>query len=169
MGSHDSPQLPYAQSGHRPLSLNEHYRCPICASGELSAIVLTDAFACDFCRHIFTTNLLNQSVQVVDTAQPMVWFWTGERWRRPRQGNAQVTVTICVVSMMLSCLPAALIALSSYIFPPLNPATGISFTTLWASLALLLHSGMVLWLIAEHYQWPWYVSTKVRLQQLALR
>ena len=163
--SHSSAQLPHDSRGTRPLNLNDSYRCPICASGQLSAMVLTDAFACNFCRHIFTANLLNQSVQVVDTAQPMVWFWTGERWRTHRKGNAQVTLTVCLMALLLSCVPALLIALSSYIFPPLHPAEGLRFTTLWAGLALLVHEGMVLWLIAEHYQWPWYVSTKVRLQR----
>ncbi|MEO0755821.1 MAG: hypothetical protein AAFY78_02975 [Cyanobacteria bacterium J06648_16] len=166
MGSNDlSSQLHHSVSGTRSLNYDDRYRCPICASGELSVLVLTDAFACDFCRHIFTANLPNQSVQVIDTTQPMAWFWTGDRWRNARRGNTQITLIVCCVALMLSCLPALLIALSSFLFPPLNPPTGIRFSTLWAGLALLVHGGMVLWLVAEHYQWPWYVSTKVRLRR----
>ncbi len=164
MGAYDLDKPQHdRQHGPRPLSLKDSYRCPICATGQLSELVLMDAFSCNFCRHIFTANLLNQSIQVVDTAQPVVWFWTGDRWHSHRRGNAQVTVTICLVALVLSCLPAALIALSSYLFPPLQPTTGVQFSMVWAGLALFLHGGMVLWLIAEHYQWPWYVSAKVRL------
>lgn len=147
------------------LSLHDDYGCPICGTGRLSAIVLTDAFACNFCRHIFTANLANQSIQVVDTAQPMVWFWSGSRWQSQRQGNTRLTLTVCLIALALSGFPAAIIELSSHIFPPLHPTPGLRFSTVWSAIALLAHEGIALWLIAEHYQWPWYVSTKVRLQQ----
>jgi transcription elongation factor Elf1 len=107
-----------ASSSLRALSYDDHYTCPVCAHGQMSALTLMEAFACDFCRHIFTANLQAQSVQVVDSVQPMVWHWTGERWRAAHQTDASLTAVIWGFALALACLPAALIGLSAYLFPP---------------------------------------------------
>lgn len=151
-------------SGVRPLSYEEHYVCPVCAHGEMSALVLTEAFACNFCRHIFTANLKDQSVQVVDSVQPMVWYWTGERWRGAPQPDASLTAIVWGFALALACLPATLIGISSYLFPALDG--GVSrFSLLWTGSTFLIHILIVFWLIAEHYQWPWYVAAKVHLRR----
>ncbi|MBD0269899.1 MAG: hypothetical protein ICV77_16605, partial [Cyanobacteria bacterium Co-bin8] len=41
------------------------YLCPVCRHGQIEAMTLMDAFACNFCRHIFEVNLEQQTVQVV--------------------------------------------------------------------------------------------------------
>jgi hypothetical protein len=128
-------------------------------------LVLTEAFACNFCRHILTADLLNQRVQVVDSNQPLVWQWTGQRWRSCHQPAAALTPLVWITAGLLLFAPAGLVAGASYLFPPLDPTPGWSFGAVWAIATLALHLLLVLWLLAEHYQLPLYVATKVRIQR----
>ncbi len=153
-----------AQSARMPmrrLSLEENYRCPACGSGELGAIALMDIFACDFCRHVFTTNLQTQSLHLADSLQPMAWQWDGWRWRTAQQGDT-AAVLIWSFAGVLTIIPVGLIALSNYIFPPLE---GSSFPLTWTALTLMSHGIMSAWLLAEYHRWPWYVGGRIRLQR----
>lgn len=155
-----------SRDGIRSLSYDDSYSCPVCAHGQLSVLVLTDAFACDFCRHIFTADLNEQSVKMVDSAQPMVWRWTGKQWRSAYQRDSDVGGFLWVIGLLFVGLPVSLILLSAYLFPPLEAAAGaIHFPIVWACLTLVLHALIVGWLVAEHYQWPWYVAMKISLQR----
>lgn len=161
-------QMPTAVSGS-VLDLNGRYLCPVCRHGQIEALTLMDAFACDFCRHIFTVNLQNQTVQVVDSAQPMSWRWKGHTWRGVHQDNWNLTLIIWIVGLALVGFPTGLVWLSSHLFPPLPGSPGAQLPAVWAGLTLACHSALVLWLLSEHYQLPLYVSAKVRLQQLGQR
>ena len=149
----------------RNLDYHDTYACPVCGHGELSLLTLTEAFACNFCRHIFAVNLESQSLQMIDSAQPMVWFWTGERWRHNRRSGSHVTAVVWSFALAIACLPALLIILSNYMFPPIDSEGPNQFSIIWTLITLLAHAGIVLWLIAEHYQWPWYVTTKIRVSR----
>ncbi|MEM9483103.1 MAG: hypothetical protein AAGA83_05370 [Cyanobacteria bacterium P01_F01_bin.116] len=149
----------------RTLNYHETYTCPVCGHGELSVITLTDAFGCSFCRHIFTANLDAQSIQMADGVQPMVWFWTGERWRHNRRSDGNVTAVVWSFALAIACLPALLVMLSNYMFPPIDSDGVNQFSIIWTVATLLAHAGIVLWLIAEHYQWPWYVTAKIKLRR----
>jgi hypothetical protein len=157
---------PAAGPASRPLGLGDHWPCPLCRQGQLEALVLTDAFACDFCRHILSADIQQQQVQVVDSSQPMAWRWTGEGWRSLHHPDTQLTPLIWIAAGLLLLVPSSLVAVASYLFPPLNPTPGPSFGEVWASLTLACHVAIVLWLLGEHYQVPMYVAAKVRwLQQ----
>ena len=148
------------------LSLEEHWPCPLCRQGQLEALVLTDAFACNFCSHILSADIQRQQVQVVDSSQPLAWAWTGARWRSLQHPDTRLTPLIWTAAGLLLLIPSGLIALASYLFPPLHPAPGLSFGEAWASLTFASHLLIVLWLLGEHYQVPIYVAAKVRwLQQ----
>ncbi|MEM8613068.1 MAG: hypothetical protein AAGF93_13695 [Cyanobacteria bacterium P01_H01_bin.105] len=110
-------------------------------------------------------NLASQSLQMIDSAQPMVWFWTGERWRHNRRSDSHVTAVVWSFALAIACLPALLIILSNYMFPPIDSEGPNQFSIIWTLITLLAHAGIVLWLIAEHYQWPWYVTTKIRVSR----
>lgn len=144
------------------LTYEESYRCPACASGDLSAIALMDIFACDFCRHMFTANLTNQSIQLADSLQPMAWQWNGWRWQTAQQSSTAAAL-IWTFTSGLTLAPVAIIALSNYIFPPLE-STG--FPIMWTMLTLACHSVMSIWLLAEYHRWPWYISSRIRLGRL---
>lgn len=143
----------------RSLSYEEAYRCPACGTGEMSAIALMDAFSCDFCRHIFTANLTTQSVHLADSLHPAAWYWNGRQWRTASQRD---TAAYLVWSFAggLATVPVGLIALSNYVFPPLEDS---SFPLMWTGLTLVNHGIISIWLLAEYHRWPWYVASKIRL------
>ncbi|NJO39624.1 MAG: hypothetical protein HC769_08230 [Cyanobacteria bacterium CRU_2_1] len=140
------------------------YMCPVCRHGQISALTLMDAFACNFCRHIFTANLENQVVQVVDSSQPMSWRWNGRNWQMAYRDAPSLTVVIWLVSVVLVTLPASIVWLMAYIFPPLPGSTWSWFPSVWLGCTLGVHLLMVGWLLAEHYQLPIYVASRVRLR-----
>ena len=153
-GSHQHRGRP-----ERPLAYEEVYRCPACGSGELCAITLMDAFSCDFCRHIFTANLATQSVHLADSLHPTAWYWNGSQWRTASQRDTAAYLVWGFASG-LAVVPVGLIALSNYIFPPLEAS---SFPLTWTGLTLLNHGIISVWLLAEYHRWPWYVASKIRL------
>ncbi|HEY9887937.1 MAG TPA: hypothetical protein V6D02_06010 [Candidatus Obscuribacterales bacterium] len=149
------------------MSLSDAYPCPVCQQGGLEAIVLMDAFACQFCRHILAADLTAQRVQVVDSTQALTWGWTGHRWQRVREaGERELSGLILLTAVVLITLPASVVWLAGAIFPPLEPTAIWPFATVWALLTLLAHLGLVLWLVGEYYQIPFYVAAKVRVLRL---
>lgn len=148
-----------------PLSYDSTYRCPVCGSGDISAITLMDVFACDFCGHMFTADLEAQSVQLADTVRSRIWHWNGRRWRTAQQRDTAAAL-VWGFSAALTIVPATLIALSNYIFPPLEAS---SFPLMWIGLTLVAHAAIASWLLAEYHRWPWYVSSRIRLRRLKER
>lgn len=162
----DSPLL---QSSHDDLSYSGIYDCPICRHGQIAGLTLMDAFACSFCRHIFTANLADQSLQVVDSSQPMSWRWTGRRWKAAYRDGVNLTLLVWLVGTVLVVVPASLVWLSAYMFPPLPDSRWAWFPMAWFGATLAVHLMMVAWLLVEHFQLPFYVAGKIRLQQLLNR
>lgn len=150
----------------RSLNYQETYICPVCRHGSITALTLMDAFACDFCRHIFTADLRNQSVRVEDSSQPMTWRWNGRTWKTTHQVDADLTIIIWLVGSALVILPPGLIWLSSHTFPPLESSGWSWFPSIWVGLTFFLHFFFVSWLLVEHYQLPLYVACKIRLRTL---
>ncbi|MGB3200620.1 MAG: hypothetical protein WBA99_06950 [Nodosilinea sp.] len=159
------------QKTQRPLRLDsaDTYDCPVCRHGQMQPMALMDAYACSFCRHIFDVNLDQQTVHVVDSVQPMGWRWQGWRWQPLYQSRSDITLTLWLVGLALVIFPAGIVALGGYVFPPLDASTSINWSLVWAVGTLFAHGTMVGWLVAEHYQFPFYVMTKIRLQRLMAR
>ncbi len=147
------------------LNYQDTYVCPVCRHGHISAIALMDAFACDFCRHIFTANLRDQSIRVEDSSQPMTWRWNGQSWQAANRVDQDLSFIVWLVGVALVALPPTLIWLSSHTFPPMRGSAWYWFPTVWVSLAFFSHFSFVAWLLVEHYQLPIYVAGKVRLQR----
>ena len=150
----------------RSLNYEETYLCPVCRHGQISSLALMDAFACNFCRHIFTADLRDQSVRVEDSSQPMTWRWNGVTWQALHQVDIDLSIVIWLVGGVLVLLPPTLIWISTHTFPPIEGSAWYWFPTIWVGLAFLLHLTLVTWLLVEHYQVPFYVACKVRLQML---
>lgn len=151
-------------SERRSLNYQDPYLCPVCRHGQISAIALMDAFACSFCRHIFTANLREQSVRVEDSSQPMTWRWNGQSWQAANQVDQDLAFVVWLVGAALVVLPPTLIWLSSHTFPPMQGSVWYWFPTVWVGLAFFSHFFFVAWLLVEHYQLPIYVAGKVRVQ-----
>ncbi len=146
------------------LDLGQVYPCPVCRQGTLEALPLMDAFSCRFCRHILAANLNQQQVQIVDSSQPLTWQWERERWHLVRgKAAGAMSLMVGVMACGLITLPAALVWLSGWVFPPLQPASSLSFSELWAILTLCVHGLLVAWLVGEYYQIPFYLIVKMRL------
>lgn len=148
------------------LSYGQTYVCPICRHGEISGIVLMDAFSCDFCRHIFTADLLDQTVRVEDSSFPISWRWNGYKWQAAHQNSQDLTITVWIVAVVLVLLPPSLVWLSAHIFPPMRGSGADWFPSVWVSLTFAAHFLFVAWVLLEHYQFPPYVSSKIRLRDL---
>ncbi len=155
-----------AASEKRQLCLQDSYICPVCRHGQIAELTLMDAFACNFCRHIFTANLTTQSIQVVDSSQPMAWRWNGWRWQSVYQQDRNLTLVLGVVGVVLLVLPSGLIWLSAHTFPPLPGSKGAWFPAVWLGCTFFAHLLIVSWLAVEYYQLPLYVTAKIRLRQL---
>lgn len=159
----DSTQLS-AKREFQSLSYHDSYICPICRHGQIAELTLMDAFACSFCRHIFTANLQNQTVQVVDSAQPLSWRWTGRGWQSTHRDDPSLTAVVWFVSLVLVLLPGSIVGLMAYLFPPLPGSLWSWFPLVWLACTFGVHLLMVGWLIAEHYQIPLYVASRVRVR-----
>ncbi|MBD3880962.1 hypothetical protein IFO70_04255 [Phormidium tenue FACHB-886] len=147
------------------LSYQGSYICPVCRHGQITGLTLMDAFACNFCRHIFTANLVTQSIQVVDSSQPMSWRWNGRNWQSVYRDSPSLSVIVWLISATLIVLPASIVWLSAHVFPPLPGSTLSWFSRAWIGCVFGVHFLMVSWLLAEHYQVPLYISTRIRVQQ----
>jgi hypothetical protein len=164
---YDSSKRPAkTPSGLRALNDQETYICPVCRHGHISSLTLMDAFACDFCRHIFTVNLENQSIQVADSSQPMSWRWNGRGWMAAHHNDRNLTLAIWLVGIALVVLPSTIVCASAYMFPPLPDSRWAWLSAVWCGVTIVVHLGMVSWLIAEHYQIPIYVMSKIQLRRL---
>ena len=144
------------------LSYQQVYRCPVCGSGQISAIAMMDVFACDFCRHMLTANLQAQSVQLADSLRPMGWYWTGYRWRAAHQSETKATL-VWAFCIFLILTPVLLISVSNYVFPP---SGGVKFVVSWILLTGIAHGLIAGWLLSEYHRWTWYIASKIRLQRL---
>lgn len=147
------------------LNYQDSYVCPVCRHGQISAMTLMDAFACSFCRHIFSANLPTQSIQVVDSSQPMSWRWNGQKWQSVYRDAPSLTLVVWLIGIILVTLPGSIVWLSSALFPPLPTSTWAWFPKVWVICTFGIHFLMVSWLVVEHYQLPLYVSTRIRVAQ----
>lgn len=152
-----------------PLSLDRTYGCPVCRRGQLEAIVLMDAFGCGFCRNLFTVNLTQQTLILESSLQSVVWRWTGAKWQLLHQRDPDLTLLVWGVSTVLFVIPAGMIWLMAYLFPPLEGLSWTSFSVLWGDLTWGIHLTIGVWLLLEHYQPAAYVTAKYWLQQLRER
>jgi hypothetical protein len=152
------------QRRNRSFNNGDSYTCPICRCGQITNLMLMDAFACNFCRHIFTANLEAQTIRVEDSSQPMTWRWNGRNWQVARLIDHSLSALIWTIGGFLIIFPSSLVGLSAYFFPPLEGSAWASFPLVWLGLTVTSHFLMVAWLLLEHYQVPIYVSGKIRLQ-----
>lgn len=144
------------------LSLDTSYPCPLCRRGTLEAMVMTEAFACGFCRHILVADIPHQQVQVVDISQPLNWQWTGQGWRAQHQRPEAQTPWVWGGAGALLTLPPGVVALGGYCFPPLDPGPGLSFSQSWAIATALTHLLLVVWFVGSYYQVSPYLAAQVR-------
>ncbi len=147
-----------------PLSYYNAYTCPVCRHGKISALALMEAFACNFCRHIFTANLEQQVITMADGQFPLTWYWTGHNWQGMATKNS-LGWGYGLGAIAFVVLPTAIMGLGAYLFPPL-PGSSLSwFPLAWTGLTFISHLACVLWLLLEYYQLPVFLYLEALRQR----
>ncbi|MGB3205975.1 MAG: hypothetical protein WBB28_13375, partial [Crinalium sp.] len=122
--------------------------------GQISTMPLMEALACNFCRHIFTLNVVTQHLTMADSSLPLTWRWNGRGWRSVYQNGVVIGWGIVLGAIAFVLLPATLVALSAYIFPA-EPDTFLSWLPLfWIGLTFVCHLLLVVSIVIESYQFP---------------
>jgi hypothetical protein len=139
---------------HNRLSYFGAYTCPACRHGEIAAMPLMEAFACNFCHHIFTANLEQQILKMTDSQLPLSWRWTGIRWQGIQREGSELNGSYWVAGAAFVLLPTLIVGLGAYLFPPL-PGSRLSWLPLfWTGLTFVFHLACLVWLLLEYYQFP---------------
>ena len=130
------------------------YPCPVCRHGKIARMTLMEAFACDFCQHIFTTNFEKQLLKMADSQLPLTWYWSGKNWKGIQREGAEIGWSYLLVGFAFVALPTGIISLGTYLFPPL-PESPLSWLPLfWAILTFIAHLSCLILLVVEYYQLP---------------
>jgi hypothetical protein len=128
-------------------------------------MVMMETLSCSFCRHIFSADLSQQILRVEDTIPKSTWAWNGDRWTSRNLADVDLTLLVWFTSIFITLVPASLLGLSAYIFPPIGGLQWDSFSVVWSGLTLGSHALIAAWLLVEHYQLPGYVAAKITIQR----
>jgi hypothetical protein len=142
------------------------YACPICRCGQISSLTLMEALGCNVCHHIFTINLEKQSLKMADREPALMWSWTGKTWKGEHLGNLELSWIYWMIALSFVLFPPSLIGLSALIFPPISGSAWSWFPLLWTILSFVVHLLILLWLMAEAYQFPVLLFMKTQWQRL---
>lgn len=137
----------------RKLNLEGIYTCPVCRYGEISALTLMDAFACNFCQHIFSAEIQQQSVKMADTSSALGWYWNGRSWQASTNSKT-IDWEIKLASVAFVLLPTTLMGLAAYIFPPIPGSSLFWLPLVWTGLTFLSHLGILVSIFVDYYQFP---------------
>lgn len=138
----------------------------MCGRGHLSQMVLMETLSCSLCQHMFSWEERQQRLDVLDVSSPATWRWNGVRWQRGPYPSQPITTATIVFACIVVFLPALMIEIASYVFPPLPDSPLASFHLFWAAAALILHGAWVLWILAESYHFMPYTLAKVKIREL---
>ena len=139
--------------------------CPMCGRGHLRQMVLMETLSCTLCQHMFAWEHRQQRLVVLDVSSPAAWRWNGRQWQRGSSPNQPLTAITIIFALIVIFLPALMLEVASYIFPPLPGSPFEYFHLLWAATALLLHGGWVFWILAESYHFTPYTLAKVKVRE----
>jgi hypothetical protein len=121
------------------------YPCPCRRRGQLTPIVLTEAFGCNRCQQIFVVQENGYVLEQLSTNYPYkrAWRWTGHQWNIAHanlgRGYFPLTLLILVGLIFLLVLMA--------LHPPLSSSLPIRvIAALVASMMIVL----ILWLRFRH-------------------
>ncbi len=145
----------------------ERYPCPACRRGQLESLFMVDAFSCSFCHHIFT--VVGRRLRLEDNANPYQWRWNGSRWKPSRQLSRDWLLATWIISLAFISVPTGLIWLAHHTFPPLPGQQGAGFSAFWTALVFTLHFSIAGFLLAECFQLPLYITTKLYWQRWVTR
>ncbi|MBF2001803.1 MAG: hypothetical protein IGS50_06325 [Synechococcales cyanobacterium C42_A2020_086] len=126
---------------HSPFSTQSVYPCPACRLGQIQALPLMEAMACDTCRHIFTTNVERQRLLLADRTPALAWHWNGKNWTGAHVEGRRLSWLYWLSAAAFLLLPPMLIGVSAYMVSAEGELP--RFSLVWAGLALLLHGALI--------------------------
>lgn len=142
------------QSPSYSLNYDHDYHCPVCRRGRITNLALMEAFACNFCQHLFTVDLKRQLLTSVDTQFPITWQWHQNNWTRVNPEGITIGWAYLILGGLWIILPTAIVGLASYFFPPLPGSSLTWFPVFWTVLTFVSHLICFAWLLLEYYQFP---------------
>ena len=137
-----------------PVPIKKEYPCPICHHGKISQMTMMESFACSFCQHIFTINFAKQSLKLIDAQLLLSWHWNGKRWRSGRSGQIDLGIVHLIFGLIFISLPTSIVAVSTFIFPPLPGSPFAWLGPVWIISTLIAHLFCLVVIVIEYYQWP---------------
>lgn len=151
----------------KTLQYESSYPCPVCRQGQIRCLCMMEAFSCDLCDRIFSSDLSQQSLKLETGRGPRAkqWYWQGDRWNSKPQITGGLTVVLQFFSLAIVALPTTLIGLSSYMFPPLPTQESIAFPVIWTGLTCISHLAIVLWFWLNYCQISMGAIISIRLQR----
>ncbi|OKH27973.1 hypothetical protein [Chroogloeocystis siderophila] len=151
-----------------PLNLHDSYPCPVCRFGQIAALPLMDAMACNLCQQIFEVDLERQQIKMSSRQPALLWNWNGS-WCGAHLEGVELGWGYVFAAIALVLLPPTLMGLVIFIHPP-APNTPLSWLPyVWAGLGFLAHLAIVGWLVIEFYQFPLGLWLRRLPQQLLQR
>ncbi|NJO39185.1 MAG: hypothetical protein HC769_22465 [Cyanobacteria bacterium CRU_2_1] len=130
------------------------YPCPACRLGQIQALSLMDAMACNTCRHIFTANLQRQWLLMVDRSPPLVWHWNGRNWTGAHVEGVKLGWRYWLSAVAFVLLPPTLIGVSAYALVTASGASPPLLSIVWTGLTFLLHLALIGRSIIGFYRFP---------------
>jgi hypothetical protein len=129
-------------------------------------MLMMEAWSCNFCRHILSQEGSQAILRLEDSQWvDCRWRWRGQSWQVVRPGGAEMTAVVWGMALILTVLPAGVLGLAYYTFPPLPDSGWPWFPLFWLGLTLVAHLGIVLWILFNHYQVSPYLSWQWQRQQ----
>ncbi len=132
----------------------EEYPCPVCHYGKITNMTMMETFSCSFCQHIFTINFERKLLKMIDSQIPLSWLWNGRRWQSDHQTQNNLGLAYILFGLLFIGLPTGIIALGTFIFPPLPESPFAWFTPFWIICTFIAHLFCFLFVVIEYYQWP---------------
>ena len=144
------------------------YSCPVCRHGKVSEMLMMEAFSCNFCQHIFTTNFEKQLLKMADSQLPLTWYWNGKTWKGIHQEGVEIGWSYVIVALAFVLLPTSIVGSGMYLFPA-SPGSLLAWLPMaWTIATFCAHLFCIVWLIIEYYQFPIFLYVRALKRKLLL-
>jgi hypothetical protein len=113
-----------------------------------------EAYACNFCQHIFSANLEKQVLKMADSQVALSWIWNGRSWKGVTSEGVDMGWRYAIAAVLFVVLPTSIISTAAYLFPPMPGSTLSWLPLFWSFLTFFCHLSFLIWLTIEYYQFP---------------
>ncbi len=137
-----------------PAAADSGLPCPVCRHGTIRSLPLMDeTWACFSCQHLFAVKGDAAMVRLLDAQGSLTWSWQARlgAWRRWQPQATALGWGYAIAGVLFALLPPLLVEMPAYWFPP---RTGGWLPHFWALLTLLVHGGILAWLVLGYLQLP---------------